>query len=633
MARQGIIGTAGHIDHGKSTLVQALTGVHPDRFAEEKLRGMTIDLGFARLPGSESEPEISFVDVPGHVKFIKNMLAGAGAIDVALLVVAADSGVMPQTREHIALLDALGVTACLVAMTRADLIDPEFYSMVEDDIRNALAGSSFASAPVFPVSSVTGYGMIALQSAIVNAVQTLPEPNPLLPLWLPVDRVFTRPGVGTVLTGSVVSGELRAGDSVTILPVNLPARIKSVERHGGKLGFAAAGHRAAVNVHLPDKCVIERGFILAKTGAAVPTCVVGINLQVDRVANPVKHQQRVHVSIGSATFAARLHVLARNTLAFEDGRMAVQLLLESPYAFLRGQHMAIRTWSPENVIGSAQVVHPHMLSKGKRRDTLLLESFTMQGSSITDKLASVLLTRHASFSPATLQAELAISADDLDDALQDALLDGQATCISESSIVSHVAAKRLLHTAERHLTDFHRKNPLKRGTGRDSLRIPLQKAADVPDYPSLLLWLSARGVLKIAGSIIHLATFAPELPAAWQQAAAEMEAVYVAAEYQPPPPNAFMYPKHIPIAAIMLFLIDQERLIPLGDDIYIAKSVYDRTVETVRQLASTPDGITVGSVRDATGSSRKVVLPLLERLDGLGLTRRVDDRREWISLA
>ena len=357
---------------------------------------------------------------------------------------------------------------------------------------------------------------------------------------------------------------------------------------------------------------------------------MGVNITVHPTAGQLKHQQRIHLHTGTATLHARLHLLRGDTAEPADNPHPAQLLLETPFAFLRGQKIAIRLWSPENIAGSATILHPNMPHKAKRRDTVTLDTFTMQGNTTTAALAAHLLTRHAAFTTAQLASELSVTADDLDDALEDAISEGLAALVSDDLVVSPVAAKRLMDTAARHLTDFHRKNPLKRGTGRDSLRIPLQKAADVPDYPAVLTWLSMRGVLEIHGPIIHLKDYVPELPAAWETPAAEIEAVFIAAGYQPPHPNAFVYPRQIPIGAILMYLVDQERLITLGDDIYIAKATYDSAVAAIKGLANHPDGITVGNVRDATGSSRKVVLPLLERLDGLGMTRRYGDFREWV---
>ncbi len=630
MAQQGIIGTAGHIDHGKSTLVHALTGVNPDRFLEEQQRGMTIDLGFARLPERPDEPEISFVDVPGHEKFIRNMLAGAGGIQIALLVVAADSGTMPQTREHIDLLCALGIEQMIVAITRIDLIDADLLPLVEDDIRESLAPTPFASAKMLPVSAITGQGMDQLRTALVDAVTDLRDPNPLLPAWLAIDRTFTRQGVGTIITGSITQGSISAGDTLTLLPQNIPARVKSIERHGKQTQNAAAGHRVAINVHLTEKVMIERGCILAQNGAAQPASIVGVNITVHPAAGQLKHQQRIHLHTGTATIHARIHLLRGDTADPGNDPHPAQLLLELPFAFLRGQRLALRQWSPENIAGSATILHPNMPHKAKRRDTVTLDTFTMQGNTTSAAIAAHLLTRHAAFTTSELATELAISADTLEDALEDAIVDGHAALISDNLVVSSVAAKRLIDTAARHLGDFHRKNPLKRGTGRDSLRIPLQKAADVPDYTALLAWLETRGVLEIHGPIIHAKDFAPELPAAWEKPVAEIEAVFIAAGYQPPHPSAFVYPRNIPIGAILMYLVDQERLITLGDDIYLAKATYDSAVAAIKGLANHPDGITVGNVRDATGSSRKIVLPLLERLDGLGMTRRYGDFREWV---
>jgi selenocysteine-specific elongation factor len=337
-----VLGTAGHVDHGKSTLVRALTGIDPDRLREEKERGLTIDLGFAWLE-LPSGREVSIVDVPGHERFIKNMLAGAGGVDLALLVVAADEGVMPQTREHLAILDLLDVPAGLVALTKCDLVDSEYADLVEAELAEALGGSRLADAPVVRTSAETGMGLPQLREAIDTALDRTPAKRDLGRPRLPIDRAFTIQGFGTVVTGTLLDGSLEVGQEVQLQPGGLKGRIRGLQRHRTKAQRLEPGTRAAVNVSGIKAEDIQRGMVLALPGTLTPARVVDIRLAAPGIlSHPLSHDAGVTLLAATAESEAKLRLLDADALR-PGGSAWAQVVLETPVAVLPGDHCVLRT--------------------------------------------------------------------------------------------------------------------------------------------------------------------------------------------------------------------------------------------------------------------------------------------------
>ena len=372
-----VIGTAGHVDHGKSTLVHALTGIDPDRLREEKEREMTIDLGFAWLslppahdapPGTPGE-QVGVIDVPGHIDFIKNMLAGVGGIDAALFVVAADEGVMPQTREHLAILDLLQVSAGVVALTKIDAVSEEgWLDLVEADLREVLRGTCLGQAPIVPVSARTGAGLPALKQALADVLAQAPPRRDQGQPRLPVDRVFTVAGFGTVVTGTLSDGQFRVGDEVEIVPAGLKARIRGMQTHKKSVEVGLPGSRLAVNltgVH-PDE--LRRGMVIARPGALQPTTMVDARLRLVRGEAgqpPLRHSQPVDFFSGAAEVPARVRLLDAEQLAHGSSGW-VQLVLEAPVALAPGDRFIIRQASPSLTLGGGNVVNPHPRRRWRR---------------------------------------------------------------------------------------------------------------------------------------------------------------------------------------------------------------------------------------------------------------------------
>ncbi|MDP9245919.1 MAG: selenocysteine-specific translation elongation factor, partial [Chloroflexota bacterium] len=349
-----VVGTAGHVDHGKSTLIRALTGIDPDRLHEERERGMTIDLGFAwlTLPGGA---DVGIVDVPGHQDFIRNMLAGIGGIDAVILVIAADEGVMPQTREHLAILQLLGIERGVVALTKRDLVDDDWAALVRTDVRGALAGTPLAGAPMVDVSATTRRGLDELVASLESVLGAAPPRRDLARPRLPIDRAFTMTGFGTVVTGTLVDGTLRVGDEIELMPGGLRGRIRGLQTHRQAIDAARPGSRVAANVTGIEKEAVDRGMVLAHPGTIAPTSVIATRLELLRdVSGPLEHDDTVRVHAGTAEAIARASVLELGAIE-AGGHAWVQLRLATPLAVAVGDRLVVRRPSPSETLGGGAV--------------------------------------------------------------------------------------------------------------------------------------------------------------------------------------------------------------------------------------------------------------------------------------
>lgn len=629
-----IIGTAGHVDHGKTTLIRALTGIDTDRLAEEKARGMTIDLGFAFLPLPGDPPLLAgIVDVPGHERFVKNMLAGAGGVDVALLVVAADEGPMPQTREHMDILNVLGVGRGVVALTKTDLADPDLRELAEAETLAALAGTPLEGAPVIPVSAQTGQGIEELKAALARIAATVPSRDAAAAFRLPVDRVFSLPGVGTLVTGTLVAGTLRVGDVVEVQPQGLTTKARTLQAHHHKIEIAEPGMRVAVNLPGIEVGQIERGAVLAPPGILRATDLLDVRLMLlPSVSRPVRHRERVRVHLGTGEILARVLLLEEDDIAPGSRDIAAQLLCETPAAPARGEAFVVRTYSPSRVVGGGTVVEPRPARRYRRGDEAALALFEARGSSQVEQgIYAILAARHEERRLAEVAAAASITSEVAHVALQSLADSGRAVALpGGDAYLSDLAAERLRDTARRTLGQFHRQNPLKKAMPREGLRGPLSKAATVRDFTALLGLLQDEGVLVTEGAHgVRLPEHEVTMPAGWRKAADEMVEVYQAAGFQPPSPGNFQanYPRDINVQAILGILTENGDLVRLADDLYLHRDAYEEAKAQVRRLAGTPEGISVGTLRDATGSSRKIILPLLEYMDAQRFTKRVGDLR------
>jgi len=622
-----VIGTAGHVDHGKTTLITALTGINPDRLKEEQQRQMTIDLGFAWLTLPNGE-EIGIVDVPGHRDFIENMLAGVGGIDAALLVIAADEGVMPQTREHLAILDLLQIPAGVVALTKIDLIDDlEWLDLLEADIRAILRGTVLQDAPILRVSSQTRAGFPALLQTLSLLLQNRPPRPDLGRPRLPVDRVFTMPGFGTVVTGTLTDGSLRLGDEVEILPAGLRGRIRGLQTHRRKEDAAVPGSRTAVNLSGVEAGQIRRGDVLAHPGRYQPTGRLDVHFRLLAEASPLQHHTEVKLFLGAAETIANIRLLGKEVL--QPGETGwLQLELRDPLVAVRGDRFILRRPSPAETLGGGVVVDSHPRRRHKRFDTSVLQSLeTLAKGSPAD----VLVEAAQALGPAMWVDVLArsrLEESSAHSALQELLKAGQLIQLEEF-LVSASHWQTLVHNAQTALAAYHRAYPLRQGMPREELRSKLKLPARLfnlvaarfleqeivvvpptPNHTSPLLALPE-----------HRVCFSPEQETAVQRLIKQ----FATAPFAPPSVKECQAEVGEEVFAALL---DSGDLIQVSAEVVFRREDYEAMMRQVRQAITQKGAITLAEVRDLLGTSRKYVQALLEHLDSIGVTMRVGDSRQ-----
>ena len=615
-----VIGTAGHVDHGKSTLVEALTGIDPDRLREEKERGMTIDLGFAWLPLPNGD-EVSIVDVPGHERFVNNMLAGVGGIDLALLVVAADESVMPQTREHLAILDLLGIGRGLVALTKKDLVDNDWLELVTADIEQALQGTTLEGAPVVQVSGTTGEGLPELVSSIEDLLQKTDQRKDLGRPRLPIDRSFTMSGFGTVVTGTLVDGGLSVGQEVELVPTGKIARIRGLQTHKQKLEHGRPGSRVAANLAGIDYDDISRGEVLTTPGWLRPTTAIDVRLRVIPDApRPVKHNMFATLHTGSNESEARVRLLEKQVAEPGESTWA-QLKLDRPIAAVKGDCFVIR--SNLTTLGGGSIVDPHA-RRHRRMYAPVLERLAVmeKGSDRDVLLKSIEASEPAEFKAlvdrANLQAAAArgqlkeMASERLVVVLGDKAI-GPGVFIFSSAGWASLAAKSV-----EFLEVYHKRFPLRPGAPREELRSRLGMTPQV--FNGALPRLLEDGALVEDGPALRRPAHARRLSGDQQRAVDAYVASLESDPYSPPTDS--------PLAPdILNILADEGTVVKVSETVVFAASAYREMADRVSAHVKEQGEITVGDVRDMFGTSRKYALALLEHLDQRRITRRVGDAR------
>ena len=615
-----VIGTAGHVDHGKSTLISALTGIDPDRLREEQERGMTIDLGFAwlTLPGGA---DVGIVDVPGHQDFIRNMLAGAGGIDAVVLVIAADEGVMPQTREHLAILELLGVDRGVVALTKRDLVDDEWAALVRDEVRRALIGTPLLGAPIVEVSATTRRGLDELLAALEDVLGAAPPRRDLSRPRLPIDRAFTMTGFGTVVTGTLADGTLRVGDEIEIVPAGLRGRIRGLQTHRRPIDEARPGSRVAANLSGIDRDALARGMVLVRPGTLAATSLIGVRISVlEDVSGPLEHGDAVRVHIGTAESMARAAVLEGDLIA-AGGSGWTQLRLASPLAVAVGDRLVIRRPSPSETLGGGTVADVSGERTRTRGDAVSALERRSAPSPEDRLLASFDVPR----SPAAAGERSGLDAGARDTAYASLIADGRAVALADAA-VSREAFGAIAARVERTLAMTHRTSPLRVGASREEVRSALALAPK--RYAALIARLVADGRIVERGSALalpgHRPTLTPEQENRWLTA---REAL--AREPLQPPSAATLQRDHGVDLELLVALAERGDVVRVGaDGVFLPDAVLRFGSAIIAALAAGP--ITVARARDLTGSSRKHVVPLLQFLDDHGLTRRIGDDRVLI---
>jgi selenocysteine-specific elongation factor len=632
-----VIGTAGHVDHGKSRLVEALTGIDPDRLKEEKEREMTIDLGFAWLTLPSGEP-VGIVDVPGHRDFIENMLAGVGGIDAALFVVAADEGVMPQTREHLAILDLLGVRNGVVALTKMDLVeDEEWLELVQIDVAELLEGTALADASMVPVSARTGQGLQTLLEELDRLLENVPPRSNLGRPRLPVDRVFTIAGFGTVVTGTLIDGDLQVGQEVEILPHGLTARVRGLQTHKEKIERAVPGSRVAINLTGVSKDEVQRGNVIATPGWLEPTTLIDVRLRyLESAPRPLRHNAPLKFFSGSAEVMARARLLGSETI-LPGGEGWVQLRLAEPVALVRGDRFIVRQPSPAVTVGGGQVIAPHPRRRHQRFHSEIIATLATlaRGSP-----AEILLQSLETSQPCQLRTLIersGLAMEEAGHALQE-LLDGQQVLILDSRIeripntqyllannpylISATGWKRLLDKLATALRDYHQRYPLRQGMPREELKSQLRLSTKLLN--EVASRAMSEGRLVDEEATLRLSEYRVRFNADQERQVQELLAAFRKNPYTTP---SVADSEAIVGTEVLGALIQQGKLVQVSEDVLFLRETYDEMVKRVVEHIKERGSITVAQVRDMFAASRKYALALTEHLDERRVTRRVGDER------
>ena len=623
-----IIGTAGHVDHGKSTLITALTGTNPDRLKEEKVREMTIELGFAslRLPGEE---EIGIIDVPGHRDFIGNMLAGIGGIDAVLLVIAADEGISAQTREHLSILDLLEIDRGVVALTKTDLVtDPEWLELVEMDIRELLSSTTLSEATIVPVSAKTGAGVPQLLEALEMALVGIPDRKNLGKPRLPVDRVFTLTGFGTVVTGTLLDGSFALGDEVVCLPGGKTGRIRGLQNHHHKLQKIEPGYRAAVNIVNLNYQDIVRGDVIAHTGDYKPTRFLDADFRLlSESPFAIKHNMQVKLFIGSTETTATLRLLGTNRLDPGD-RAFIQLRPDHPVVAAKGDRFILRMPSPSETLGGGVVLDPDPQLAYKRFNQSNLERMDKMLSASTQELVSQIIENQKTSSFQNLEAKSALPKEQLFEVLANLQEDGQIVLLqpgnnfTKTTFMSHTYWEEISQKSKYTLNTYHHSYPFKAGMPREEFKSSLGLSQALFD-PVLSLLADAK-LLIAKGSLVWAIDHLVVLTQTQEQTVAPVLADFKANPFSPPDKNQVL----LVIGPDLLEgLISSGRLVAVSDSVLFSPDAIAEMQTWVNETIQKNGEVSLAQLRDRFKTSRKYAAAVLEYFDSIGFTYRKGDVR------
>ena len=631
-----IVGTAGHIDHGKSALVRALTGIDPDRLPEEKRRGITIDLGFADL--DLDDLRIGFVDVPGHERFVKNMLAGAHGIDLLALVIAADEGVMPQTREHFDICRLLGVRNGLVVITKKDLVDEEMLALVEDEARELTTGSFLESAPIVSVSSRTGVGLEELRTRLTELGRRVPPRSQDFAMRLPIDRSFSMKGFGAVVTGTLISGKITEGDELELLPSQTNVRVRGLQVHNKSVHEAHAGQRTAVNLAGVDTSQIERGMVLAAAGRLRPTQIVDVWIDVlPGASRAVRSRSRVRFHIGAAEVLGRVRVLEGSSqIAAGSGGLA-QLRLEAPVVAVHGDRFILRSYSPAETIAGGVTLDP-FASKHRARDlerARELLRLMMHGERAVKFGAFVRVAGDRGLRLADLAAATGWTNDVLNSGATSVRAEGSVLEVG-GVYLARESVERLSSAVLEELERHHKREPLARGMLRETLREKVFTHASTELFAGVIARLEVEGKVVSEKDIVRLSQHSVGLSERDAELSKRIEQLYLAAGVEAPSVDEVMTRANVSSSQrtqarkILQLLIDDRKLVRIQGEMFMHANVVNDLKTKLHTYASQHEPerlIDVAAFKDLAGVSRKYAIPLLEYFDREQITRRAGDKR------
>ena len=631
--KQIILGTAGHIDHGKTSLIKAVTGIDTDRLKEEKLRGITIELGFASLD-LPSGQHLGIVDVPGHEKFVKNMVAGATGIDIVVMVIAADEGVMPQTREHMEICTLLDVKHGMVVLSKIDMVDEEWLELALEDVRDFTRGTFLDEAPIAPVSSTTGQGIKEFINSLDELCTQVPERPPSTLFRLPVDRVFTMKGFGTVITGTLISGKVRVGDEIKIYPSDITSKVRGVQVHNQSVNEASAGMRTAVNFQGLEKSAVNRGEILSNPGVLKSNYMIDIQVHfLKSNQKPVKNRTRVRFHTGTSEILGNLVLLDREELLPGDAAVA-QIRLDSPVALVKDDRYVIRSYSPIRTIGGGQVLNP-LPRKHKRFKPEIIEGL----SGLVEKTSEEIISYHllqseyqgVSFNDLKIMAN--VPEKQLENTMQNLLSKRDVILVDkENRIFIHGDCfDNLKHVTISHLENYHTANPLRAGMPKEELKSKFPDLTGPKLFNLAFNQLAKDNEIIQEGETVRLAKHKVSLQVDQADARKKILSTYSSSGLTPP------YFKELAKSLdmetgqardVLTLLMNEGLLVKVKEDLYFHKEAMEGFKKKLVDFITANEEITTPQLKDMAGVSRKYLIPLIEYFDAKNVTIRVGDVRK-----
>lgn len=628
-----IIGTAGHIDHGKTTLIRAITGRNTDRLKEEQERGISIELGFTYfdLPSGQ---RAGIIDVPGHEKFIKNMLAGVMGIDIVILVVAADEGIMPQTSEHLSILDLLGIKKGFVVLTKSDLVDSEWIDMVEEEVRDEIKGTFLENSPIIRASSTSKIGIDEIINLVDQLTKVLEDKDLDDMPRLPVDRVFSMSGFGTVVTGTLLSGQLNLGDEVQIFPGDKKARIRTLQVHDKDATSAYGGQRVAINLAGLKKEDVDRGSIIAPVNSMSDTMMLDVKIKlIKNMSKTIDNRTRLRLYIGTKEVLCRIVLLDKDELGAGEEAYA-QLRLEEEVVAKRGDKFIIRFYSPMFTIGGGEILEPNPNKKKRFDDKVIKELEIKEMGSSTDIIENIIEEKSKDF-PTT--KEIAISTSMLEENLKeevDKLKEEEKVLSFQLTKDLHVIHKNYFNNVKdkilEELKSFHSKYPLRSGMPKEEIRSRFLKNAKPKVADAFIELLIEKDYLEQSLENIMIKGFEVKFNLEQLKINGDILKSFNENPYQPPRREdleGIINAKRDEIEEVFISLLNSDFIVKLNEEVYLSKEAYELALAKLREHIENKGSISIGEYRDILNTNRKVALALLEYFDQMKITKRDKDTR------
>lgn len=624
-----IIGTAGHVDHGKTCLIKALTGIDTDRLKEEKKRGITIELGFAYLDLAGGQ-RVGIVDVPGHEKFVRNMLAGAGGMDLVMLVVAADEGIMPQTVEHLDILSILGIKKGIVVITKTDLVEPEFLELVQDDIEELVQGTFLEGAPILPVSVYGEQGLDELKNVLKEMCDSLPERGDAGYFRLPIDRVFSLKGFGTVVTGTLMEGKIKKEQSIVLYPESQPVKVRSIQVHSKDVDTAWAGQRVAVNIPDRKKEDILRGDVLATTDSLYPTRMLDVKVEVlKHTERVIKHGSRVHVYHGTKELLGKIVLMNKEELKAGESAYA-QLRLEEELVARKGDHFVLRFYSPVETIGGG-VILDACPRKHRKNERDIQKTYEIKERGTQEEMLELALQEHKGrfYTLKELAIKCSLDRSQIKNVVKKLESEKKVILLLDDIYIHKDEMDFYEKKISHYLDEFHKEYPLKEGMGLEEARSRLSLGR-VPKAPDAIFdILKKNKVIKEEHGLISKYRFKVVIKEDEDAMIQEIIAHYLECGFAPLATELYMkeHKKQKKFPAVFTSLLNKKTLIRLDEQYCLHRDFYEKAKDAFKTIAEEKQIVQLGEFRESIGCSRRVAVPILEHFDRTGFTRKTEEGR------